>query len=266
MTQDNNALAQELDTIIDQAIGDAEDHITMSFDTAEAILAALRTAGEVGHKRDHGPSCCCAHCQLDAWKDEQSERQATVGQEVARIVSLSDERGDFVTGLDGCVIWWPDDLKQGGLNAWHLCSLADELDRRNADWFAQMAAAFPLTTQPAPASGEVVDPEAVIRDQFDDRKASPALKEAVAVYRASQPTQHPGSFFTPTKGTTMTSNHIADARALIHEAYHRGLALPKAWADAASAFLEATKPPLCPRCGHTTDSEIHAFGCKEITP
>jgi len=56
---DNNALAQELDTIIDQAIGDAEDHITMSFDTAEAILAALRTAGEVGHKRDHGPSCCC---------------------------------------------------------------------------------------------------------------------------------------------------------------------------------------------------------------
>lgn len=86
--QDNNALAQELDTIIDQAIGDAEDHITMSFDTAEAILAALRTAGEVGHKRDHGPSCCCAHCQLDAWKDEQSERQATVGQEVARIAEL----------------------------------------------------------------------------------------------------------------------------------------------------------------------------------
>lgn len=32
----------------------------------------------------------------------------------------------------------------------------------------------------------------------------------------------------------------------------------------ARAFL-TPNAPSCPRCGHTTDSEIHAFGCKELT-
>lgn len=67
---------------------------------------------------------------------------------VPAIIRLSDERGDFVTGADGCVMFWPE-ADRGGFNAWHLRALADELDRRNADWFRQMDAALSKGTPDA---------------------------------------------------------------------------------------------------------------------
>lgn len=64
------------------------------------------------------------------------------GGAVPGFITTSDDRGDFVTGPDGCVIFWPDGFPNGGFNAWHLRAIADELDRRNADWFKQMDKAF----------------------------------------------------------------------------------------------------------------------------
>lgn len=64
------------------------------------------------------------------------------GEEGSRIIRFSDEKGDFVVGEDGCTIFWPEGLSRGGFNAWHLRALADELERRNADWLAQMRADF----------------------------------------------------------------------------------------------------------------------------
>lgn len=108
----------------------------------------------------------CTKCPVSAWGDIRSEAVTAwntrishslpgdVGMrdnETHRIIKLSEERGDFVAGPDGCVIFWPDDLKQGGFNAWHLRLIADELDRRNRGWFDQMAAA--LTPSPCPGDG-----------------------------------------------------------------------------------------------------------------
>lgn len=62
------------------------------------------------------------------------------GQEVHRIIKMSDERGDFVVGEDGCTVFWPDGFARGAFNAWHLRLIADELDRRNRDWFDQVEA------------------------------------------------------------------------------------------------------------------------------
>lgn len=54
-----------------------------------------------------------------------------------RILTLADLRGDFVTGDDGFVVWWPF-AGYGSLTAFDLRALADELDRRNATWEAQI--------------------------------------------------------------------------------------------------------------------------------
>lgn len=64
------------------------------------------------------------------------------GEDGGRIIRFSDEKGDFVVGEDGCTIFWPEGIARGGFNAWHLRALAGELDRRNADWMAQMHADF----------------------------------------------------------------------------------------------------------------------------
>lgn len=53
----------------------------------------------------------------------------------ARIIRTSDERGDFLTGDDGYVYYDPRN-GQGFMAAWVLRHLADELDRRNAQWDA----------------------------------------------------------------------------------------------------------------------------------
>ena len=55
-------------------------------------------------------------------------------EEVARILQMAEERGDFVRGDDGYWVFWPDRTNVGALAAWELRVLADELDRLNAEW------------------------------------------------------------------------------------------------------------------------------------
>lgn len=62
-------------------------------------------------------------------------------QEISRILAISQEQGDFVTGDDGFVIFWPS-ANRGGLTSWMLRALADEIDRRNVDAEAALAAYF----------------------------------------------------------------------------------------------------------------------------
>ncbi len=54
-----------------------------------------------------------------------------------RLVALAQEKGDFVTGDDGFVFFWPTGCRCG-LAEWELRVLANELERRNADWSAKM--------------------------------------------------------------------------------------------------------------------------------
>ena len=61
--------------------------------------------------------------------------------EALRIIAMSDEYGDFVTGDDGFVVFWPG-AGRGAFEAWHLRIIADELDKRNAPWAAQIEQHF----------------------------------------------------------------------------------------------------------------------------
>lgn len=49
-------------------------------------------------------------------------------------IDIAIERNEFLTTEDGYVSWWP--AARGYLRAWELRALADELDRRNAEWDA----------------------------------------------------------------------------------------------------------------------------------
>lgn len=54
-----------------------------------------------------------------------------------RVIEVLDKRGDLVTLDDGFVCFWP--LGNGGALCSHdLRIVADELDRRNADWEKQI--------------------------------------------------------------------------------------------------------------------------------
>lgn len=57
--------------------------------------------------------------------------------DVNRLVQMASENGDFVTGDDGFVFFWPKGCN-GGLSEWMLRALADEIERRNAPWAAQL--------------------------------------------------------------------------------------------------------------------------------
>lgn len=58
-------------------------------------------------------------------------------EEVARLIRITDERRDFVHDVDGYVYYLPNGAN-GHLSAWMLRALADELDKRNAPWDAQI--------------------------------------------------------------------------------------------------------------------------------
>lgn len=63
------------------------------------------------------------------------------------IIKLIEARGEFITLEDGYVHYWP---KSGGaLAAAVLRVIADELDKRNAEWDKQVHA---LAAEPAPAA------------------------------------------------------------------------------------------------------------------
>jgi hypothetical protein len=65
-----------------------------------------------------------------------------------RCVQIAIERNEFPTMEDGYVVWWPDFC--GSIRASELRALADELDRRNAEWDAIVRAEVgPLDTRAA---------------------------------------------------------------------------------------------------------------------
>jgi len=65
----------------------------------------------------------------------------TLPAEHARILAEADKRKEFVTGEDGYVVYWPAKLG-GAYSSWVMRLIADELDRRNADWDRQMQETF----------------------------------------------------------------------------------------------------------------------------
>jgi type IV secretory pathway VirJ component len=62
---------------------------------------------------------------------------------MADIIKMLEEQGELVTGDDGFVYYWPS--KNGALSAHDLRIIADELDRRNARWEAEITAYFAKT-------------------------------------------------------------------------------------------------------------------------
>ena len=69
-----------------------------------------------------------------------------------RIIRMSEERGEFVTDVDGYIYFWPRD-GGGHLAAHHLRWLADELDSRNEIWDRQISDYFSRSSneeQPSP--------------------------------------------------------------------------------------------------------------------
>ena len=56
---------------------------------------------------------------------------------VLRVISLANERGDFVRMEDGYTCYWPsNEASRGALPAWALRVLADEMEKRDATWDA----------------------------------------------------------------------------------------------------------------------------------
>ena len=53
-----------------------------------------------------------------------------------KILHMANDRGEFVTGSDGYVYWWPE--SKGYLSSVELRILADELDERNREWEKQI--------------------------------------------------------------------------------------------------------------------------------
>lgn len=51
-----------------------------------------------------------------------------------RIVTLLEDRQEFITDDDGYVYFWPDGYKFGHFSANTLRGIADELDIRNEEW------------------------------------------------------------------------------------------------------------------------------------
>jgi hypothetical protein len=56
---------------------------------------------------------------------------------MSRIVKIAGALGNFITEVDGSVVYWPIRGTGGAYKAHHLRELADELDRRNVAWEAQ---------------------------------------------------------------------------------------------------------------------------------
>lgn len=80
---------------------------------------------------------------------EDNSTGSRLERERATIIRLAEERGEFVTDVDGFVYWWPSVNPEhvGHLSAFSLRFLADELDRRNAPWEAQIEEYFAKNAQ-----------------------------------------------------------------------------------------------------------------------
>lgn len=56
---------------------------------------------------------------------------------MSKLIEKAHAAGDFIKDIDGYTIYWPRGLG-GAFNAANLRELADELDRINAAWDAQV--------------------------------------------------------------------------------------------------------------------------------
>lgn len=62
----------------------------------------------------------------------------TLADDVARIITMSEAREEFIHLEDGYLYYSPEGGVHGAFSSWMLRALADELDRRNAAWDAQI--------------------------------------------------------------------------------------------------------------------------------
>lgn len=69
-----------------------------------------------------------------------------------RCMAISKERGDFVCGDDGYFVYWPTGNRHGALDAIHLRWLAEELDKMNAAWDAQVQSDPSISASPGAES------------------------------------------------------------------------------------------------------------------
>lgn len=71
---------------------------------------------------------------------------------MAMLIASADSEGEIIAGDDGLYVYWPTGFSGGALSAWVLRGLADELDRRNEAWHAQVEEYF---ADPIPHETEV---------------------------------------------------------------------------------------------------------------
>jgi hypothetical protein len=55
-----------------------------------------------------------------------------------RVIRMTNERNEFIPGDDGMFVYWPNRPDMGALTPADLRILADELDRLNAGWQAEL--------------------------------------------------------------------------------------------------------------------------------
>lgn len=55
-------------------------------------------------------------------------------------VKVAYQLDEFYQDVDGYIYYWPADSPHGCMAAHHLREIADELDRKNADWDAHVKA------------------------------------------------------------------------------------------------------------------------------
>jgi len=113
--------------ILHHFIGDGKVRLVFSDGTCiDRIIPASKTAFEVLNQLRSEVDAENGQVKIDP---NEIERQ--------RVIGISEQRGEFVTDVDGYVYWWPDGHEHGHLAACHLRWLADELDRRNEAWHKQ---------------------------------------------------------------------------------------------------------------------------------
>jgi hypothetical protein len=69
-----------------------------------------------------------------------------------RIIAMLDARNEFGPLEDGYIYYWPSP-NMGALASYQLRVIADELDRRNAEWDAQVQADLTVFAKRKPGDG-----------------------------------------------------------------------------------------------------------------
>lgn len=75
---------------------------------------------------------------------------------IKRVIDVFDERGDFVSEVDGYIYFWPGNIKGSIINVAYTSAdlriIADELDKRNASWDKQLKEYFENESNGNPSS------------------------------------------------------------------------------------------------------------------